>query len=82
MHSHDAKELRKGIEALKKRVDKHFGDADDPSISRDLVFKVLKECERKYTGVSERVQRINQDVYQGEVEVDWGSNEVQSAFRR
>jgi hypothetical protein len=82
VHSHDAKEVRKGIEALKKRVDKHFGDADDPSISRDLVFKVLKECERKYIGVSERVQRINQDVYQGEVEVDWGTNEVQGAFRR
>jgi hypothetical protein len=47
-----------------------------------LVFKVLKECERKYIGVSERVQRINQDVYQGEVEVDWGTQEVQGAFRR
>ena len=82
VNSHDAKEIRKGIEALKKRVDKHFGDADDPSISRDLVFKVLKECERKYIGVSERVQRINQDVYQGEVEVDWGTQEVQGAFRR
>ncbi|KAH6633236.1 exocyst complex component Sec3-domain-containing protein [Boeremia exigua] len=82
VNSHDAKEMRKGIEALKKRVDKHFGDADDPSISRDLVFKVLKECERKYIGVGERVQRINQDVYQGEVEVDWGTNEVQGAFRR
>ena len=82
VNSHDAKEMRKGIEALKKRVDKHFGDADDPSISRDLVFKVLKECERKYIGVSERVQRINQDVYQGEVEVDWGTQEVQGAFRR
>jgi hypothetical protein len=82
VNSHDAKEVRKGIEALKKRVDKHFGDADDPSISRDLVFKVLKECERKYIGVSERVQRINQDVYQGEVEVDWGTQEVQGAFRR
>jgi hypothetical protein len=82
VNSHDAKEVRKGIEALKKRVDKHFGDADDPTISRDLVFKVLKECERKYIGVSERVQRINQDVYQGEVEVDWGTQEVQGAFRR
>ncbi|KAI8935164.1 hypothetical protein NX059_007757 [Plenodomus lindquistii] len=81
-HSHDAKELRKGIEALKKRVDKHFGDADDPSISRDLVFKVLKECERKYVGISERMGVINQDIYAGEVEIDWGVREVESAFRR
>lgn len=82
VHSHDAKELRKGIEALKKRVDKHFGDADDPTISRDLVFKVLKECEKKYIGVSERMVTINQDVYSGEVEIDWASNEVTAAFRR
>lgn len=81
-HSHDVKELRKGIEALKKRVDKHFGDADDPTISRDLVFKVLKACEKKYVGVSERMGVINQDVYAGEVEVDWGVREVEAAFRR
>ncbi|KAJ4371235.1 hypothetical protein N0V83_004452 [Neocucurbitaria cava] len=82
VHSHDAKELRKGIEALKKRVDKHFGDADDPALSRDLVFKVLKECEKKYIEVSERMVTINQDVYAGEVEIDWGSSEVNAAFRR
>lgn len=81
-HAHDSKELRKGIEALKKRVDKHFGDADDPTISRDLVFKVLKECEKKYNDVYDRMIRINQDVYTGEVEIDWGTNEVTSAFRR
>ncbi|RYN91623.1 hypothetical protein AA0120_g5557 [Alternaria tenuissima] len=82
VHSHDAKELRKGIEALKKRVDKHFGDADDPNISKDLVFKVLKECERYYEGVVERMAAINQDVYGGEVEIDWGVKEVETAFRR
>ncbi|KAH3985315.1 hypothetical protein HBH70_046860 [Parastagonospora nodorum] len=82
VHGHDSKELRKGIEALKKRVDKHFGDADDPTISRDLVFKVLKECEKKYNNVHERTVRINQDVYTGEVEIDWGTTEVASAFRR
>lgn len=82
VHAHDAKEVRKGIEALKKRVDKHFGDADDPTISRDLVFKVLKECEKKYNEVCDRTVRINQDVYGGEVEVDWGANEVSAAFRR
>ncbi|CAA9956449.1 exocyst complex component [Pyrenophora teres f. maculata] len=81
-HSHDAKELRKGIEALKKRVDKHFGDADDPTISRDLVFKVLKECEKTYIKVAERMTTINQDVYSGEVEIDWSEKEVEAAFRR
>ena len=67
---------------MKKRVDKHFGDADDPTISRDLVFKVLKECERTYIKVSERMMTINQDVYSGEVEIDWSEKEVDAAFRR
>ncbi|KAL1600417.1 hypothetical protein SLS60_006802 [Paraconiothyrium brasiliense] len=82
VHSYDAKEIRKGIEALKKRVDKHFGDADDPTISRDLVFKVLKECEKKYDNVYDRTIHINQDVYSGEVEIDWSSNDIATAFRR
>lgn len=82
VHSNDSKEIRKGIEALKKRVDKHFGDADDPSISRNLVTKVFGECEMKYNNVYERLVRINQDVYTGEVELDWGTSEVRTAFRR
>jgi hypothetical protein len=63
-------------------VDKHFGDADDPSISRDLVFKVLKDCEKKYDNVYDRAVHINQDVYSGEVEMDWSLNDVATAFRR
>ncbi|KAF2706285.1 hypothetical protein K504DRAFT_459588 [Pleomassaria siparia CBS 279.74] len=82
LHANDAKEIRKGIEALKKRVDKHFGDADDPGLSRDLVFKVLKECERKYSDAYDRTIHISQDVYGGEVDMDWGIKEVETAFRR
>jgi hypothetical protein len=82
VHANDLKEIRKGIEALKKRVDKHFGDADDPNLSRDLVFKVLKECERRYVDVYERSVKISQDVYGGEVEVDWVLKDVDMAFRR
>jgi len=80
--SHDSKELRRGIEALKKRVDKHFGDADDPGLSRNLVAKVLKECEQKYIDVWERSVQVNQDVYAGEVEIEWKREDVSSGFRR
>lgn len=82
VNSNDAKEIRKGIEALKKRVDKHFGDADDPGISRNLVAKVFSECEKKYGDVYERTVRIDQDVYTGEVEVDWNMDTIKTAFRR
>ena len=82
VNSYDAKEIRKGIEALKKRVDKHFGDADDVNISRDLVFKVLKDCESRYVDVHDRIMRVNQDVYSGEAETDWGVSDISAAFRR
>ncbi|KAF2274097.1 uncharacterized protein EI97DRAFT_435460 [Westerdykella ornata] len=82
LHSNDAKELRKGIEALKKRVDKHFGDADDASIARNLVTKVYGECEARYVDVYDRTVRIGQDVYTGEFELDWGVGEIKAAFRR
>ncbi|KAF2137594.1 uncharacterized protein K452DRAFT_278230 [Aplosporella prunicola CBS 121167] len=80
--SNDTKEIRRGIEALRKRVDKHFGDADDPSLSRGLVTKVLAECERKYQDVWQMLIRVNNDVYAGEVDVGSWGDEVAGAFRR
>ena len=67
---------------MKKRVDKHFGDADDPNISRSLVLKVFKECEDKYEDVYDRTVRINQDIYTGEVAIEWGKDEIKAAFGR
>ncbi|KAL1624200.1 hypothetical protein SLS54_004130 [Diplodia seriata] len=79
--SHDSKEIRKGIEALRKRVDKHFGDADDPGLSRNLVFKVLGECEKKYQDVWQQLISINNDVYGGEVDVGSWGDEVAGSFK-
>lgn len=78
---YDAKEVRKGIEALRKRVDKHFGDADDPALSKGLVAKVLKECEGFYGEVEGRIGRVTTDVYGGDVLFEWPRAEVKSAFR-
>lgn len=79
--SYDAKEVRKGIETLRKRVEKHFGDADDPTLSRGLVVRVLQECEEFYTEVEGRIGRIITDVYGGEVFFEWPRVEVKAAFR-
>ncbi|RFU72263.1 exocyst complex, component exoc1 [Trichoderma arundinaceum] len=79
--SYDSKEVRKGIETLRKRVEKHFGDADDPTLSRGLVIRVLKECEEFYTGVENRIGRIITDVYSGEVSFEWPRADVKAAFR-
>lgn len=83
LSSHDAKEIRRGIETLKKRVEKHFGDGDDtPGLSRELIVKVCRECEARYLSVGERVNKVVTDVYDGSLEVEWRREDVVGAFRK
>ncbi|XWX01952.1 hypothetical protein V2A60_009984 [Cordyceps javanica] len=78
---YDAKDLRKGIDALRKRVEKHFGDADEPALSRGLVTKVLTECENFYGKVETRIGSVTTNVYGGDVPFEWPRAEVKAAFR-
>ncbi|PGH19854.1 hypothetical protein AJ80_03771 [Polytolypa hystricis UAMH7299] len=80
--SYDPKELRRGIDALKKRVDKHFGDTDDPGLSKSLVVKVLKECESRYSDAHDRMRRIIDMVYEGQMELEWRKEEAATMFKR
>lgn len=80
--SYDNKEIRRGIEMLKKRVEKHFGDADDPGLSRSLVVKVLRECENRYENTYDRTRQIIEDVYEGQLDLDWRKEETLSMFRK
>jgi hypothetical protein len=82
LSSYDNKEIRRGIEMLKKRVEKHFGDADDPGLSRSLVVKVLRECENRYEDTYDRTRRIIDDVYEGQLDLDWRKEETLSMFRK
>ncbi|KAL8686137.1 MAG: hypothetical protein Q9218_007321 [Villophora microphyllina] len=79
---YDSKEIRKGIDTLKKRVEKHFGEADDVNLSRGLVATVLRECEKRYLGFGERTRRLVREVYEGSVEVEWRDEDVGGAFRK
>lgn len=79
--NYDAKEVRKGVEALRKRVEKHFGDADDPALSRELVAKVWGQCETFYGAVEQRIGRVVTDVYSGDVLFEWPRADVKAAFR-
>lgn len=81
--SYDAKEVRRGAETLKKRVEKHFGEGDEtPGLSRDLIANVLKECEARYADMMARVDRLIRDVYEGSLEMDWRLEDVSAGFRR
>jgi exocyst complex component 1 len=77
---YDAREVRKGVETLRKRVEKHFGDADDPALSRGLVNRVLRECEKFYSEVELRIGTVTANVYGGDVLFEWPRTEVKSAF--
>jgi hypothetical protein len=78
---HDSKSIRNGISALKKRVEKHFGDADDPGLSRALVAKVLEACGKYFDEVEERVRAVSSSVYDGEPTIEWTKSDVSSSFR-
>ena len=82
VNSQDGKELRRGAEALKKRVDKHFGDADDPNLSRSLVIKVIKACEERYGDYCTRAMRLNETIYNNEVDMEFRHEEIAKAFAR
>ncbi|KAF4554878.1 Exocyst complex component SEC3-like protein [Elsinoe fawcettii] len=87
---YDGKEIRKGIDALRKRVEKHFGDSsgdspDEKAISQKLVGVVLEECEKEYLGVLDRTMKIINEVYSNEeknLEVDWSRADVLAGFSR
>ncbi len=78
--TYDAREVRKGIETLRKRVEKHFGDTDEPAQAKPLVNRVLKECERFYNNVELRIGTVTTEVYGGDVLFEWPRAEVKSAF--
>jgi hypothetical protein len=79
---YDSKEVRRGIETLKKRVEKHFGDTDDPGLSRGLVSKVIQNCEKYYEKVEDRILTISRDVYDGDIVAEWTKSDVSGAFRK
>ncbi|KAK3105522.1 hypothetical protein LTR53_018270 [Teratosphaeriaceae sp. CCFEE 6253] len=83
---YDGKEIRRGVETLRKRVEKHFGDADEEVLSRQLVGLVGKECERAYERTIERMERLVTLVWpvvEGEkgVEVEFTREDVRAAFK-
>jgi len=79
---YDSKEIKKGIETLKRRVEKHYGDADDPNLSRSLVAKVQQNCEKYYERVEDRILTISRDVYDGDILVEWTRADVAGAFKK
>jgi exocyst complex component 1 len=80
---YDLKEVRKGVETLKKRVEKHFGDVDDPSsTSKSLITRVFDECAARYAHSHDRMKAVVDSVYDGNLEIEWRKEEVSALFKR
>jgi hypothetical protein len=84
---YDAKSVRKGIDGLRGRIEKHFAEADEETLARGLVTLACKECERQYEKTLERLENLVKEVYppmEGEkpVEIDFSKADIQAAFRR
>lgn len=88
LSTYDSKEIRKGVETLKKRIEKHFGEGDDPALARSLVGKVFGECATRYAEAWERMREVVEKVYAGDgnsgsgLEIEWRKEEVGSLFKR
>ncbi|EXJ69176.1 uncharacterized protein A1O5_07212 [Cladophialophora psammophila CBS 110553] len=85
---YDAKEVRKGVETLKKRIEKHFADGDDSSAAserpgkKDLIGRVFEECAVRYAHAYDRMKIIVERVYDGSLEIDWRKEDVLGLFKR
>ena len=87
LSQHDTKEVRRGIDQLRSRIEKHFGVGDDEAICRALVALVGKECEKAYETTIARIEDNTHELYpnvEGEkpVELEFSRAEVQAAFRK
>lgn len=83
----DSKEVRRGIETLRRRIEKHFIDADEEALARPLVAFVTKETERSYEKVMERSESLLSSIYppaEGDktVELEFTREDIRSSFRR
>lgn len=77
----NAKDVRKNIEGLHKRVEKHFADSSDGD---DLVFNnVWKACEDELISLTERIARLISQYYgDSGVALEFSKADIESAFKK
>lgn len=86
---YDAKACRRDVEALRKRVEKHFmpqegqGSADEgvPTGHNRIVVEILEVCKARFDEVVRRVEALAGE-YDPPVEVEISRQDVGTAFRR
>jgi hypothetical protein len=87
---YNAKDIRKHVDALFKRVEKHFTDAEGSgvdansgSVSGAVLVSVWKACEEELLRITELfTKRISQCYSDSGVSLEYSTGDVEAAFRR
>ncbi|KAJ7487422.1 exocyst complex component Sec3-domain-containing protein [Mycena galericulata] len=88
---YNAKDIRKHVDALFKRVEKHFTEASEKTTTEEsggiapgtVMVGVWKACEEELLRITELVtKRISQCYADSGVTLDYATTDVEAAFRR
>uniref|UniRef100_A0A060T2T5 ARAD1C31064p n=1 Tax=Blastobotrys adeninivorans TaxID=409370 RepID=A0A060T2T5_BLAAD len=85
--AYDAKEMKKSVEVLQKRVEKHFlGDEDradkDPALYGKVWSSLQAEFSMFYSRLTKIVDRYYSDPNEGALGIDFSKADITQAFRR
>lgn len=80
---YNAKDVRRHIDALYKRVEKHYTDEDLPNNTSVLLKDVWTACEQELVKSTERFNRIIAQCYKdANVPLEYTSQDIEAAFRK
>ena len=85
MKEYDSKDVRKNIDALFKRVEKHFTDSDAPEggSASAVIPGVWKACEDELLRLTDQFSmRIGQCYKDTGVSLEYSRGDVEAAFKR
>jgi len=88
LKDYGSKDIKKYIDALAKRVEKHFTESTEKDdiagiASGKILNAVWKACEDEFTKLTESwMTRISQFYSDGSVSLEYTASEAEGAFRR
>lgn len=91
LKEYTAKDLRRNIDVLFKRIEKHFSDAAGPSggpgeeamAAGSVIAEVWKACEEELLRTTDRFSRLLGRCYpDGGVSLEYTAGDVEACFKR
>ena len=82
LKDYDAKDIRKNVDALFKRVEKHFTDEETDAVSSAMAG-VWKACEKELLDMTDLfLDRINRCFKDTGLSLEYSKSDVEAAFKR